>query len=237
MTNQEPVKIEQPIKNFKVVDQDKEREEKVKKEAENIVMMSEKIKRPEKLVGATYKIKSPTEEHAIYITINDVVLNEGTDHEMRRPFEVFINSKNMNNFQWVVGLTRVISAVFRKGGDMEFLVEELRSVFDPNGGFFHKGQFIPSTIAQIGMKIEEHLMSIGLIEPEELSDSAKQMLEQKRAEYMEKHTNEASDKKEEEQQTSQSIPGAQTCPKCQELSMIMMDGCQTCLSCGASKCS
>ncbi len=107
------VKLNSEIKSFSVVDKDKEKQEKIKKEAENIVMMSESVKRPEKLVGATYKIKVPTEDHALYMTINDIVLNEGTEHEVRRPFEMFINSKDMQNFQWVVALTRLVSAVFR----------------------------------------------------------------------------------------------------------------------------
>ncbi len=99
----------------------------------------ENLARPEFLQGATYKIKPPIAEHALYITINDVVLNQNTEHEQRYPYEVFINSKNMDHFQWVVALTRVISAVFRKGGDVTFLVEELKAVFDPKGGYFIKG--------------------------------------------------------------------------------------------------
>jgi hypothetical protein len=101
--------------------------------------MHEQVKRPESLVGSTYKIKTPLSEHALYVTINDMVLNEGTSHEVRRPFEMFINSKNMDHYQWIVALTLIISAVFRKGGDVSFLVEELHSVFDPRGGYFKKG--------------------------------------------------------------------------------------------------
>jgi hypothetical protein len=100
-------------------------------EESNVVQMHEAFLRPDRLVGSTYKVKTPLSEHAMYITINDVILNEGTEHESRRPFEVFINSKNMEHFQWVVALTRLISAIFRKGGDATFLVEELKAVFDP----------------------------------------------------------------------------------------------------------
>ena len=97
------------------------------------------------LVGSTYKIKTPVSDHAMYVTINDIVLNEGTPHEQRRPFEVFINSKNLDHFQWIVALTRVISAVFRKGGDTTFLVDELKAVFDPKGGYWQPGgKFMPS---------------------------------------------------------------------------------------------
>lgn len=104
----------------------------------NVVRMHEKLERPDTLRGNTYKIKTPLTDHALYVTINDILLNEDTEHEKWRPFEIFINSKNMDHFQWVVALTRVISAVFRKGGDVTFLVEELRSVFDPRGGYFKR---------------------------------------------------------------------------------------------------
>lgn len=111
----------------------------------NVVQMGEALSRPDMLIGNTYKIKTPVTEHALYITINDVIMNEGTPHEHRRPFEIFINSKNMEHFQWIVALTRVMSAVFRKGGDVTFLVEELKSVFEPSGGYFKKGgKFVPS---------------------------------------------------------------------------------------------
>src|SRR5690606_23691068 len=114
----------------------------------NIIQMHEKVERPEVLVGATYKIKSPLVEHAMYVTINDIVLNQGTEHELRRPFEVFINSKNMDHFQWIVALTRIMSAVFRKGGDVTFLVDEMKAVFDPRGGYFKAGGvYMPSIVA------------------------------------------------------------------------------------------
>ena len=105
----------------------------------NVVQMHERVERPEMLLGSTYKIKTPLSDHALYVTINDIVLNPDTPYEKRRPFEIFINSKNMDHFQWIVALTRIVSAVFRKGGDVTFLVEELRSVFDPQGGYFKRG--------------------------------------------------------------------------------------------------
>ena len=133
------------------------------KAQDNVIWMHEKLERPEVLIGSTYKIKTPVSDHAMYVTINDIVLNEGTQHEQRRPFEVFINSKNLDHFQWIVALTRVISAVFRKGGDTTFLVDELKAVFDPKGGYWQPGgKFMPSTIAELGYVIERHLQSIGL---------------------------------------------------------------------------
>ncbi len=135
----------------------------------DIIHMHEKIERPDVLVGSTYKIKSPLVEHAMYVTINDIVLNPGTEHELRRPFEVFINSKNMDHFQWIVALTRIMSAVFRKGGDVTFLVDEMKAVFDPRGGYFKAGGvYMPSIVAEIGSVVEEHLKSIGMIVDPEL---------------------------------------------------------------------
>ena len=144
------------------------------RQADNVIQMHERLERPEMLVGSTYKVKTPLSDHALYITINDLVLNEDTEHEQRRPFEVFINSKNMEHFQWIVALTRIISAVFRKGGDVTFLVEELRSVFDPRGGYFKKGgKYMPSLVAEIGDVIEAHMRTIGLLQVTELDDHAK----------------------------------------------------------------
>ena len=130
----------------------------------DVIQMHEQLERPEQLAGSTYKIKTPLSDHALYVTINDIVLNPGTEHELRRPFEIFINSKNMEHFQWIVALTRIISAVFRKGGDVAFLVEELHSVFDPGGGYLKRGgRHVPSLVAEIGTVIEDHLIKIGLV--------------------------------------------------------------------------
>ena len=129
-----------------------------------VIRMHEKLERPEMLIGSTYKIKTPVSDHAMYVTINDIVLNEGTEYEQRRPFEIFINSKNLDHFQWIVALTRIISAVFRKGGDVTFLVDELKAVFDPRGGYWQPGgKFMPSIIAELGYVIEKHLQTIGLM--------------------------------------------------------------------------
>lgn len=206
----------------------------VKRDAEpeaetSIEQMHEKIERPETLMGATYKIKTPLSEHALYITINDVVLNPGTDHELRRPFEIFINSKNMEHFQWVVALTRVISAVFRKGGDVTFLVEELKAVFDPQGGYFKSGgRFMPSLVAEIGDAIETHMKSIGLIKVEEMNEVQKQILQEKREEYENRHQLITA--------AGDYPSSAELCLKCHTKAVIVMDGCKTCLNCGNSKC-
>ncbi len=200
-------------------------------ESATIVRMHEKVERPEMLVGSTYKIKTPVSEHAFYITINDMVLNPNTPYEKRRPFEVFINSKNMDHYQWISALTLIISAVFRKGGDVTFLVKELRSVFDPKGGYFKRGgKFMPSLVAEIGDAIETHMKLIGLIKDDSLDAHQQQLVEEKRREY--EGRNEAA-----EAQDDGSFPaGATLCAKCSTKAMIMMDGCLTCLNCGESKC-
>jgi hypothetical protein len=221
------IKIDEKITGYEVV---KQGEESMRAES-NVVQMHEKLERPEVLLGSTYKLKTPLTEHAIYVTINDIVLNAGTPHEKRRPFEIFINSKNMDHFQWVVALTRVISAVFRKGGDVTFLVEELRSVFDPRGGYFKKGKYTPSLVAELGDVIECHLKMIGLIPSEEMDESRKQFIETKRAEARSRETQATRD-------TEHGDPpaDAQLCAKCSTKTLVKMDGCMTCLNCGDSKC-
>ncbi len=149
-----------------------------------IIQMHERLERPEMLLGSTYKIKTPLSEHALYVTVNDIVLNAGTEHEHRRPFEVFINSKNMDHFQWIVALTRIISAVFRKGGDVTFLGEELQAVFDPRGGYFKKGgRFMPSLVAEIGDVIEQHLRFIGMYQDDGPDENQRKFMAEKRAEF------------------------------------------------------
>lgn len=225
------IKIDQKIINYGVMGKETERAAVSPTEKASVVQMHEKLERPEMLRGSTYKVKTPLSEHAMYITINDIILNPGTEHELRRPFEVFINSKNMDHFQWIVALTRIISAVFRKGGDVTFLVEELRSVFDPRGGYFKKGgKYVPSLVAEIGDVIESHLRMIGLLKEEGPDEHQKKLIAEKRAQYEESM-------QAIETAESQVFPdGATLCNKCQTKAVIMMDGCLTCLNCGDSKC-
>ncbi|HKS54414.1 MAG TPA: hypothetical protein VJS12_03970 [Steroidobacteraceae bacterium] len=197
----------------------------------NVVWMHEKVERPEMLLGSTYKIKTPVSDHAMYVTINDIVLNEGTPYEQRRPFEIFINSKNLDHFQWIVALTRIISAVFRKGGDVTFLVDEMKAVFDPRGGYWQSGgTFMPSIIAELGYVVEKHLQMIGLLKAPELDDARKKLIEEKKAEF------EARNKQTDAFAKSHFPEGAQLCGKCSTAAVVLMDGCMTCLNCGDSKC-
>ena len=228
------VKIEKKIVGYNVVCDDEEEKRVVAEaaaEKEEIERMHEAVERPEMLVGSTYKVKTPLSEHALYVTINDIILNPGTDNELRRPFEIFINSKNMDHFQWIVALTRIVSAVFRKGGDVTFLVEELRSVFDPKGGYFKKGgKYMPSLVAEIGDSIECHLRMIGLLKDDGLDEHQQKLIEEKRAQY------DATLKEAEEKDPGDFPDGAELCGKCNTKAVIMMDGCMTCLNCGESKC-
>ncbi|MFL2774587.1 MAG: adenosylcobalamin-dependent ribonucleoside-diphosphate reductase [Paracoccaceae bacterium] len=177
----------------------------------DIIYMSEPLDRPETLDGNTYKLKWPDSEHAIYVTINDIIVND-----QRRPFEVFINSKNMEHFAWTVGLTRMISAVFRRGGDVSFVVDELKAVFDPRGGAWVGGKYIPSILAAIGGVLEEHMMKIGFIR---VSDEAPI---QKSTE-----TNKVENLK---------ISRQKSCSSCGQFDLQMIEGCMTCRNCGYSKC-
>ena len=238
------IKINKHIAGYEVVKPEEElaareraADEKEARSSAKVIRMTEKIMRPEgmeSLEGSTYKIKTPLDDHAMYVTINDIILNAGTEHEQRRPFEIFINSKNMDHFQWIVALTRLMSAVFRKGGDVTFLAEELQAVFDPKGGYFKPGgRFMPSIIAEIGDVIAHHMQKIGLMEKEELSEQQKLILDQKRAEV------EGTQKK-----TADNLAGEETgypasatlCNKCHTKAVVVMDNCATCLSCGYSKC-
>ncbi|TCS59681.1 ribonucleoside-diphosphate reductase class II [Primorskyibacter sedentarius] len=176
----------------------------------DVVYMSEPLDRPQALEGSTYKLKWPDSEHAIYLTINDLIVGG-----RRRPFEVFINSKNMEHFAWTVALTRMISAVFRRGGDVSFVVEELKAVFDPRGGAWVKGKYIPSILAAIGGVIEQHLIAIGFLEGEGMglkSDPQAQVV-------------------------GLDAPRGPACPSCGQYDMRMVEGCMTCANCGYSKCS
>ena len=198
-------KIEQKITGYKVVD-------KSETPMQDVEKMHELLPRPEYLQGTTYKIKTPQSEHALYITINDMVLNG----DERHPYEMFINSKNMEHFQWVLALTRLVSAVWRKGGDSTFLVEELKNVFDPKGGYYKRGGvYMPSLVAEIGTVIEQHLKSIGVIKVE---------VDVHQQAYLEA-------KKEEAKGVEM-----QLCTKCNTKALILMDGCMTCTNCGDSKC-
>ncbi|WHZ34469.1 adenosylcobalamin-dependent ribonucleoside-diphosphate reductase [Sagittula sp. MA-2] len=175
----------------------------------DVIYMSEPFDRPEHLEGNTYKLKWPDSEHAIYLTINDIIVGG-----RRRPFEVFINSKNMEHFAWTVALTRMISAVFRRGGDVSFVVEELKAVFDPRGGAWVQGKYIPSILAAIGGVIERHMIAIGFLEGE-----GKGLKSDPTAKVV-----------------GLDAPRGKACPSCGQFTMMMVEGCMTCASCGHSKC-
>jgi len=256
------VKIEKKIKGYSVVTpEDKAKDAAAKAAAasapaapaelpaDNVIQMHERIERPEILIGSTYKIKSPLFEHALYVTINDIVLNAGTEHELRRPFEIFINSKNMDHFQWIVALTRIMSAVFRKGGDVTFLVDEMKAVFDPRGGYFKAGGvYMPSLVAELGAIVEDHLKSIGMIHDPEMSDSHRELIAEKRRAYEERSKKNpdagasitvVAPRNEDVAVTGEGAsfpPSATMCHKCSTKAVVIMDGCATCLNCGYSKC-
>ncbi|HSM12079.1 MAG TPA: NrdJb [Lysobacter sp.] len=263
------VKIDQKIKGYSVISAEDKARAAVKADAvarevaeaplpnANVIQMHERIERPEILIGSTYKIKSPLFEHALYVTINDIVLNAGSEHEHRRPFEIFINSKNMDHFQWIVALTRIMSAVFRKGGDVTFLVDEMKAVFDPKGGYFKAGGvYMPSLVAELGAIVEDHLKSIGLMHDPDMSDAQRALIAEKRAAYASLSSKKNSDVtpgdlfpspkvKDDEREEDVEVtgdggvafpPSASMCHKCSAKATVIMDGCATCLNCGYSKC-
>jgi ribonucleoside-diphosphate reductase alpha chain len=177
-----------------------------------VVYMTKPLDRPGVLIGETYKVRRPDLDHAFYITVNDL-----KQDGRRRPFEIFINSKNMEHYAWTVALTRMISAVFRRGGDVSFVVEELKAVFDPHGGQWMSGRYVPSLLAAIGEVIEKHLVGIGFmpVESDGLSDVERAAEAESVAEGS----------------------SARRCPRCSNPGFVRVEGCDTCVSCGYSKCS
>jgi ribonucleoside-diphosphate reductase alpha chain len=188
-------------------------------EKDGVVYMSKPLERETVLPGFTYKLQWPESDHAIYITINDIMQAEGQNNR-RRPFEIFINSKNMEHYAWTVALTRMISAVFRRGGDVTFVVEELKAVFDPRGGTWMKGRYVPSLLAAIGEVIEQHMIDTGFI----AAKDGRPVTEALRAV--------AGDPP-----PPASASALKGCPRCGERGMVRQEGCETCTSCGYSKCS
>lgn len=234
------IKIDQKITGYNVVkpeDQVAAPAPTEPRQAE-VIQMHESVERPETLVGSTFKIKSPLFEHALYVTINDIVLNAGTKHELRRPFEIFINSKNMDHFQWIVALTRLMSAVFRKGGDVTFVVEELKAVFDPRGGYFKSGGvYMSSIVAEIGSVVEQHMKNIGLIHDPEMDEATRKLIVEKRAAYEAAGAKKEAAAGEADAGEALTFPaGSMMCDKCNIKALVLMDNCQTCLNCGYSKC-
>ena len=166
--------------------------------------------RPEELKGTTYKVRWPALDHAHYVTINDYVVGD-----TRRPFEIFINSKSVKHHEWIIALTRTISAIFRRGGDVTFLIEELQQVHSEAGGHWIKGHYVPSLVSMIGDIVQRHFEKIGLI----------QVQEEDGEEMADNHT-----------QWQGQLPAAEICPVCQAPALMHTSGCETCANCGYSNC-
>ncbi len=198
-----PIKIDKPIVGIGIV----------KEESPPVVSMVA-YARDSELDGTTYKIKPPTISCAMYITINHVQLPDGT----YRPLEIFINSKHTEHHQWIVALTRMVSAVFRKPGPIEFAIEELEQVFDPQGGYWFDGRMCPSIVAHVGYILRKHCEKIGAIPVKELTTEQRVVVEEKIAE------------------AEKAGIGMTLCPKCNEVAMLMQEGCKTCTNCGESEC-
>lgn len=172
------------------------------------------LERPRVVVGRTYKISPAVTDSAMYITINDVIEDDG----QHRPVEMFINTKHVAHQQWITALTRMVSAIFRKPGPYLFVADELEQIYDPQGGYFEGGKMMPSVVAHVAATLREHFIYIGAMEAPALTSAQVEMIEEKKAVAVAKGVK------------------MQLCPKCNEKALIMMDGCMTCTSCGDSKC-
>jgi len=253
---QQPIEISKKITGVSVLNKESTSLDKnnnavvaLKKEEQTIEII-EKTKRPKQLDSRTYKIRASSGyEHAYYVSISNVVLNKGTELEEVRPYEIFINTKDKINVQWVHALTFMMSAIFRKGGEYMFLLDELREVSSPNAGWFGQHtrggnpRYIESMVSAIADTIAFHVeqtCGVGVKEIE-LSNEAKNIIEEKKAEYLKNHASKitsteiASTKIDND---DAGMPNAQGCPKCKvRNAVIKLDGCLTCVSCGDSKCS
>ena len=188
------------------------------------------LDRPEELKGATYKVRWPESDHAMYITLSDII----DDNGRIRPFEIFINSKNMEHYAWTVALTRMISAVFRRGGDVSFVVEELKAVFDPRGGHWMGGRYIPSLLAAIGEVIEKHMITVGFLKRSGHSDK-----NQSQPRFLSRSVGALSEEGHVESydiSDGYEVQALRQCPKCGQPGLKKQEGCDSCLSCDYSKC-
>ena len=202
-----PTKIEQKIVGWTVSTSEKEGRTIEVREAAT-------LERPRVVEGRTYKINPAVTDSAMYITINDIVMDDGT----RRPMEMFINTKHVAHQQWITALTRMVSAIFRKPGPYLFIAEELKQIYDPQGGYFEGGKMMPSVVAHVADVLNEHFIWIGAMTAPTLSVVQKEVIAEKVAKAAVSETN------------------MQVCSKCHETAVIMLDGCLTCTSCGDSKC-
>lgn len=205
-----PIKITQRITGWQVKDKAAQDEQ----GNQYIVQTPETLDRPRVVEGRTYKISPAVTDSAMYITVNDIIMDDGT----RRPLELFINTKHVAHQQWITALTRMVSAIFRKPGPYLFVAEELRQIYDPQGGYFAGNKMMPSVVAHVAEVLEEHFEWIGALEKEELSDVQLKVIAEKKAAAVEKGVE------------------MQLCTKCNEKAMLFMDGCWTCTACGDSKC-
>jgi ribonucleoside-diphosphate reductase alpha chain len=115
----------------------------------------------------------------------------------------------------------MISAVFRRGGDVSFVVEEMKAVFDPRGGAWMDGRYVPSLLAAIGDVIERHMIEIGFLPAKHGSAQAA------RAAQVVNLTPPSG---------RPAAPRLRQCPKCGEAALIRSENCDQCTSCDYSKC-
>jgi ribonucleoside-diphosphate reductase alpha chain len=219
--NEPELPLEKPIMSTTPADQG---------DAGPVTHLYQPLDRPEELKGATYKVRWPESDHAMYITMSDIIDDSGRI----RPFEIFINSKNMEHYAWTVALTRMISAVFRRGGDVSFVVEELKAVFDPRGGHWMGGRYIPSLLAAIGEVIEKHMIAVGFLKSSGSFNSS-----QTQTRVMSMSGGSVPDEGPAESSGTPQYLERQTlrqCPKCGQRGLKKEEGCDSCISCNYSKC-
>jgi ribonucleoside-diphosphate reductase alpha chain len=224
-----------------------------------VVYMSKPLERSPVLAGFTYKLSWPGQDNALYITINDI------ERAGRLcPFEIFINTKNLEHYAWTVALTRMISAVFRRGGDLAFVVDELKAIFDPQGGRWIEGRYVPSLLAAIGEVIERHMIRIGFMRPAEGEAGGRSAAARKSAAAAAADGTQAAAAAAVLIEAMPGVDGGhhgmphtfevhppdalgargaaagtglgRPCPRCANLSLVRTEGCWSCRTCGYARC-
>ena len=106
------------------------------------------------------------------------------------------------------------------------MVEELKAVFDPRGGSWVDGKYVPSLLAAIGDVIERHMIAIGFLD---------QPKDPTRHDIAKPARLAVGGDAAAGEQTGGRSPFRQ-CPKCGTPALLRQEGCNTCTNCDYSKC-
>jgi len=179
--------------------------------------------RPDIVPGNTHKVKWPTTGDNIYITVTNV------DGE---PLELFIKHQDSSIGEWTDALSRMVTGVMRRGGDLRFIVDQLSKVGSTSGGAFVDGVYRPSVVAAIAGVVEKEFKSLGVYERaigmpigNNKNDEAEPTAEALQAK-------DATERKDEHVSVANGAP----CPNCKQPFLRRESGCDSCALCGYLRC-